>query len=283
LAESGSGSSDDGASAEVEVEANSDSGSGSGSVEAGAETRMKSNERVGEVKREIKQEIRNGRVKQEIKERIVNESGEFRQEMRQEFRETAQGDRERMVMEFRAKLESNGTVMVNNMKIRLGNMSDEEKEIIAGKINARTGLNLTAEDFDGNGTALRAVLSNGRYAEVKIMPDAAARVAVERMKAKCEERNCTVELREVSEGKNRTRAVYRVETEKEARTLWIFKTRMKVNAEVDSETGDVIRVAKPWWAFLANEKDEVESEADNSMNETEVEVEANASVNASIN
>jgi len=28
---------------------------------------------------------------------------------------------------------------------------------------------------------------------------------------------------------------------------------MNVEAQVDAETGEIIRVKKPWWAFLASE------------------------------
>lgn len=289
-AESGSGSSgndDDSeneseSEVEVEVEVEAESNSGSGKVKTETKYKYESKERVGDVRREIRQEIKDGKVI--VKERIRNESGEFRQEMKFEA-----DDKQRRIIEFKMKLESNnGTVIVNEMKIKASNLSEEQKEIIAGNINARTGLNLTADDIDGNGTKLRAILSNGRYAEVKVLPNTAARVAVERMQAKCEERNCTVVLKEVSEGNNKSRAVYSVETEKEARALWIFKTKMRVKGEVDSETGEVIRIAKPWWAFLANERNELEEEVEDAvedMNETEVEIEANASasVNASTN
>jgi len=38
----------------------------------------------------------------------------------------------------------------------------------------------------------------------------------------------------------------------------MFKTKMKVRAQVSAESGEVIRVHKPWWAFLASETDELE-------------------------
>ena len=84
------------------------------------------------------------------------------------------------------------------------------------------------------------------------MPETASAVALTRMEAKCEENNCTVELKEVGSGNN-TRAVYEVRGEKEARFLGLFKSKMKVKAELDAETGEVIRIKKPWWAFLARE------------------------------
>ncbi len=145
-------------------------------------------------------------------------------------------------------------VNVEGKNITIRDLSAERREIIAGKINARTGLNLSAEDIDGK-LMLRAYLSNGRWALIKHMPDAASEKAVEAMKAKCEERNCTVELKEVSIG-GKTKLAYEVSTDKESRVLLLFRGRMPIAAQVDAETGEVIAVKRPWWAFLASEKDE---------------------------
>lgn len=159
---------------------------------------------------------------------------------------------------------NNETGRGNKVGIRIGEreivireLSPERKEIIAGRINAKTGLNLTVEDIgDGStGSILRAYLSNGRYAIIKVLPETAAARALEVMRAKCGERNCTVELKEVGKG-DEARAVYDVEAEKESRILFILKKRMRVHAEVDAETGEVIKVRKPWWSFVAKEKNE---------------------------
>ncbi len=164
--------------------------------------------------------------------------------------------------EFRDKIkEHNGDIEVEGRKrirIRERDNEGEEKEIIAGRINATTELNLTADDL-GNWFRLRAILSNGRFADVKIMPDGASVIALERLRAKCLERNCSVELKEVGKG-NETKAAYELETEKDSNIFFIFKKKMKVRAEIDAETGEIILIEKPWWAFFAKEKDENESE-----------------------
>jgi len=161
-------------------------------------------------------------------------------------------EREKNILDFKDRIKDNGKIRIENRNVTIREISDERKEIIAGKINARTGLNLTIEDIE-NMTALRAYLSNGRHAYIKIMPDKASLVALERLGAKCAERNCTVELKEVGEG-NKTRLAYVVETEKESRVFLLFKNKMIVRAEIDAETGEIIKIKKPWWAFLAREK-----------------------------
>jgi hypothetical protein len=44
-----------------------------------------------------------------------------------------------------------------------------------------------------------------------------------------------------------------LKAKKAGRFLGLFKTRMNVEAEVDADTGEVVRTRKPWWAFLVAE------------------------------
>ena len=106
-------------------------------------------------------------------------------------------------------------------------------------------------------TKLKVKLSNGINSEVKIMPDTASEKALERLKIKVcsEENNCTIELKEVGQGEQ-VRAAYEVQVQKQAKFLGLFKTKMQVQAQIDAENGEVIRIKKPWWAFLASESEE---------------------------
>lgn len=152
-----------------------------------------------------------------------------------------------------------GWINVSGKNVTVRDLGDNEKEILVDKINAKTGLNLTVDDL-GNGTLLRAYLSNGRWANIKYMPNTASARALENMKAKCESRNCTVQLKEVGVG-DQKKVVYEVSTDKDSKLFGIFGSKMKVTAQVDAETGQVISVKKPWWSFLASE--------DNSVNANE--------------
>ena len=99
---------------------------------------------------------------------------------------------------------------------------------------------------------------NGK--EIKVMPETASARALEVLGAKCAERNCTIELKEVGKG-NETKIAYEVKTEKEVKVLGFIKTKMQVEAQVDAETGEVIQTKRPWWSFLAKEEDEAETTA----------------------
>jgi hypothetical protein len=117
-----------------------------------------------------------------------------------------------------------------------------------GNAEAKTEMKLSA----GESGKTYAELSNGMKAEVKVMPDSASEKALEILGAKCQETGCAIELREVGNGQE-TKAVYRVEAEKPAKLFWVFKTNLGVKAQVDAESGEVIKTQKRGWAFLASE------------------------------
>ncbi len=124
------------------------------------------------------------------------------------------------------------------------------------KVSVNTSLELEQEmDQERNQTRLKAKLSNGIKAEVKIMPDTASERALERLRLRVcgEENNCSIELKEISE---KNQLTYELQAERHSRLLWLFRKKMKVKAQVDAETGEIIRVKKPWWAFLASEPEE---------------------------
>jgi hypothetical protein len=206
----------------------------------------------------------------DVRDQYKDDRKRIRDEAKQNLTHLREEYKDKM-LEFRRMIkEGNASFKINNSEIKIHELTDEQKEIIAGRINAKTGLNLTAEDINGTlGHILRVYLSNGAHAEVKVMPDRASEVALKRLRAKCEERNCSVELKEVGYGpNNRTRVAYEVKTEKDARILFIFGKKMFVSAQVDAETGDVLVVKKPWWAFMAKEKNALDAEI-----EAEVEAE----------
>jgi hypothetical protein len=113
----------------------------------------------------------------------------------------------------------------------------------------------------GNKSRIMQKLSNGRNAEIKIMPDTASERALERLRLHVcnESNNCSIVLKEVSARGNETENVslaYELKRERKAKVLGFIGAKMDVSAQIDAETGEIIRVKKPWWAFLASEPEE---------------------------
>lgn len=110
--------------------------------------------------------------------------------------------------------------------------------------------------FQGENQALKAKLSNGRNAEIKIMPNTASETALQRLRLRVcnESNNCTIELREVGNQTQR-RAAYEVQAQKRYKVLGLFRARARVRANVDAENGEVLSEDKPWWAAISTEVD----------------------------
>tara|TARA_Y100000310_G_C20611122_1_gene778062 strand:- start:408 stop:1508 length:1101 start_codon:yes stop_codon:yes gene_type:complete len=133
----------------------------------------------------------------------------------------------------------------------------EFKEIIMAEFGNKTE--------DGEEGEVKVYLSNGRKANLKIMPNVASNVALARLRLRnCnEENNCSIELKEVGKGEgNKTRAAYEIQIQRHHKLLGIFRIKAMNRVQIDAETGEIIKVKKPWWAFLATEEDEVEEDAE---------------------
>jgi len=131
--------------------------------------------------------------------------------------------------------------------------ANNQMRLEVGGIGANSDLELK-QQMVGDATKLSVGLSNGKNAEIKVMPDKASETALEKLKLKtCSEENeCSIELKEVGSG-DKIKAAYEVKTQRQAKVLGLFKAQMQVQAQVDAETGEVLRVKKNWWAFLASE------------------------------
>jgi len=151
-----------------------------------------------------------------------------------------------------------GEYQVNGNRLMIQEKTNNRIQLRVQNISADCDCNLS-EEFDPvqNKTKLRIALSNGRNAEVKIMPNVASVTALTRLRLKnCNEsNNCTIELKEVGQG-NQTRAAYEVKAEKTFRLFGIFRNKEQVRTQIDAETGEEIVSKRPWWAWLASESEE---------------------------
>lgn len=186
--------------------------------------------------------------------------------MNPELREAGQGTGQGL--ESNTTNQTNGISLEKQKKIRSGDYIGEKGEHIkiqeksnnrmqirVGNVSVDCDCEITHEQFQ-NRTKLKTMLSNGRNAEIKIMPDTASEIALNRLRLKVcsEENNCSIVLKEVGEG-NESKLAYELKTQRQSKILGLFKTRMQVQAQVDAETGEVLQIKKPWWAFLASESE----------------------------
>lgn len=95
---------------------------------------------------------------------------------------------------------------------------------------------------DENGT-LAGVFNGNKTKEIKILPDEVQDRIREKIQAKLEKYNITLD----EDG------AYLVKVKKKARLFFIIPVNENVDAEVDSESGEVIVIRKSWWGFLARD------------------------------
>lgn len=159
-----------------------------------------------------------------------------------------------------------GDYDIDGKKLMIQEIRENKIQLRVRNISADCDCNLTEEfDLVQNRTRLRMALSNGRNAEIKIMPDTASENALARLRLKvCSaENNCSIELKEVGRGEgNKTRAVYEIQIQRHHKLLGMFRIKAQNRVQVDAETGEIINVKKPWWAFLATDVEEVEEETE---------------------
>lgn len=126
----------------------------------------------------------------------------------------------------------------------------ERKIMIANSVKAGSQLNLTVKE-NGNASKIGVYLSDGRFVEVKYLPDQASAIALKKVNKGLSGLESFIELKEVNINK-KERVVYEIDANKEIKILGIFNGDLKVKAYVDAETGEVVKLEKPWWTALAN-------------------------------
>jgi len=141
----------------------------------------------------------------------------------------------------------------NGQQIMIQQQSNNQIQLRVNNVSADCGLDLIQKQVQ-NKTGLETKLSNGRNAEIKVMPNTASEIALQRLRLKnCnEEEGCSIELKEVGQGEQ-AKLAYEMKTQRQSKFFGLFRARMNIQAQVDAESGEIIRVKKPWWAFLASE------------------------------
>ena len=137
--------------------------------------------------------------------------------------------------------------------IKVQTQANNKIKLEVGGVSAECDFEMKQEKVQDK-TKLYAGLSNGKNVEIKVMPNVASERALDRLRLKvCSEENqCQIKLKEVGSGEQ-VKLAYEMKTQRQSKVFGLFNARMQVQAQVDAETGEIIRIKKPWWAFLASE------------------------------
>ncbi len=178
------------------------------------------------------------------------------EEQEDEDNETGKEENQGLGQTIRNRVKAGIYTSPEGEQIRVSELAKNRLRLTVNDVEADCDCNLTQEQVQ-NRTKLKMELSNGRNAEIKIMPDTASETALQRLRLKvCSvENNCTIELKEVGKG-NETQAAYEIQVQRHAKLLGMFRLKMQTKTQISAETGELISVKKPWWAFLATEPEE---------------------------
>lgn len=125
-----------------------------------------------------------------------------------------------------------------------------EMTVIAGK-SGNVIVQVKGENMTTNVTLYKSEgkvygIFKGNETKEVILPDEARLKIEERLRARAEIRNMVLD----EEG------VYKIEAYKRSRLFWMISVQKRINANVDAETGEIIRMRVPWWSFLARDEKE---------------------------
>ena len=132
----------------------------------------------------------------------------------------------------------------HKIKISMGEKNRIKVENEENEGEFESELNIS-EFSERNITKFKVKLKNGNETEIKVLPSTAS----EKARAIFESRNFTLILKEINH-KNIPRVVYHIEGNKTGKFLGIWKMKVKIQGDVDAETGEVLNKNVPWWAFL---------------------------------
>ncbi|MBU2616492.1 MAG: hypothetical protein KKB79_00740 [Nanoarchaeota archaeon] len=147
--------------------------------------------------------------------------------------------------EVKIKIEENTEGIDSRRKITIEGETGNENII-------ETELEVESE-FEGEESDIMVKTTDGQRHAVKILPERVREVARERLRIR-EEGLSNLTLEEIMEN-GVPRVVYKLASKHPGRFLGIFKTALKAETQIDPETGEVLNVNKPWWAFLVNEEE----------------------------
>ncbi|MBI2057048.1 hypothetical protein HYT91_02220 [Candidatus Pacearchaeota archaeon] len=191
------------------------------------------------IKEEIKEDIKfteevkkiTDKIGNEIKIKINTQINEDGSSMIKEERIFKNKNGREVKIEIKTEVKADGSVIL-------------ERKIVINEREIKSELKIL-EKFEDEEVKLKAQLSNGNEQEIKIMPDRASEIALEKLKSK----GFNIELKEVGEG-DELRAVYIAKVDESGKLLGLFKVKLNSEAQIDSETGEIISSEKPWWNFL---------------------------------
>ena len=178
--------------------------------------------------------------KNEDKQKFIDENGN-----KVEIETKIEDGKEKRV-EKRTFIDEEGNKVEIKIKSEIKDGKEEFKHSIEiNGVKAESKLKIE-RDFENNETKIKIKLSDGNNQLIKIMPDRASEVAFDVLRSL----NFNLTLKEVSGKNGKLKATYFAETNTSGKFLGLVKVKLKLSAQIDPETGELLDVDTPWWFFF---------------------------------
>ncbi len=146
-------------------------------------------------------------------------------------------------------VDENGNVVVVKSKIEIeGDNVKKKIKVTSGDEEYEVETELEVEE-DESKEKIKVKSSSGAQKLINVMPNDAFNIAMQELGSE----DITLVLSEVD-----GEIVYAAETEKEGKLLGIIKKKMKLEMEIDAETGEIIKIKKKWWAIFVSGEDDIQ-------------------------
>jgi hypothetical protein len=122
------------------------------------------------------------------------------------------------------------------MTIRAGNSGNTIVQVRGANMSTNVTLYKSEEKVYG-------VFKNNQTKRIGVLPDEVKDKVRERIRARLENHNITLD----EEG------VYQIQARKQARLFFVVPVKEKVKIQMNSETGEIIRTKTSWWGFMARD------------------------------
>jgi len=126
----------------------------------------------------------------------------------------------------------------SSTKVSIGKISENSISIKEGSSSVETSEGVVIRD-----KKLFMDSSQGEK-EIKVMPSTTSEVAINQLKLK----DYSIELKDVG------KPVYEITGKTNVKVLGFIRAEMTIKSQVSAETGEVEKINKPWWSFLAKEE-----------------------------
>jgi len=159
--------------------------------------------------------------------------------------------RERNKLKIENKTECLFNCTCDGNTVKCGLKANREMTVYAGN-SGNIIVQIKGENMSTNVTLYKSddgkiyILKGNETREIKMLPDQVRERIKERLQTYFQNENMTL-------NENGT---YNYIGSKEAKLFSLFPIKVRVMANIDSETGNISNIRTPWWAFLAKDKEQ---------------------------